>query len=82
MAYRGRILVEVISTLDQTLPRTIVQDINSSDWSRKIDLNSNSITQWYKLFGIFLCANMVQPGDKQVEFEISIGKLGTSELEY
>lgn len=74
VAYRGRILVEVISTLDKTLPKTIVQDIDSSEWSRKIDLNNNSITQCYKLFGVFLCANAVQPGNKEVEFEISIGK--------
>ena len=74
VAYRGRILVEVITILDKTLPKVIpAQRINSSDMHQRVALN-NSMTQAYKLMGVFFSGNMIHPGNKEVEFEISIGK--------
>jgi hypothetical protein len=68
VAYRGRILVDIFSVLDRTLTKTIVRGFNPADRFQRMDK--------YKLMGIFFNANMVHPSDKQVEFEISIGKSG------
>lgn len=75
MAYRGRILVEVTSDLDSTLPKMIKQNIDPAECVRReLDANFGGYNENYKLMAILLSANMVYPNDDLVEFEVSIGE--------
>ncbi len=70
VAYRGRILVEINSDLDHTIPKPIVQEMVYS----KSQQPSYGVRKPYKLFGVFFSATSVRPHDDLVEFEVSIGK--------
>ena len=74
MAYRGRVLVEITSTLDSTLPGIVKKKINPSESVRQdLDSNFGGYHENYKLMAVLLSANMVNPHDGMVEFEVSIG---------
>lgn len=74
VAYRGRLLVEVSSTLDVTLPKMIKQSMDPRDFAReKLNTNFAGSSVKYKLFALMLCGNMVHPHNDLVEFEVSIG---------
>lgn len=73
MAYRGRVLLKIAFTPNVTLPKPVVQDVNTKD-IKLTALRSLDTVKEHKLFGIFFSANMIHPHDKLVEFEISIGK--------
>lgn len=66
MDYRGRVLVEVISDMDNALKSTSVNPIRQ----KKPEFKDTE----YILFGIFISANMIHPHDKPIQFEVSIGK--------
>ena len=83
MTYRGRILVQITSTLQRS--------IQASDEVRKLEISPEECSQLhskanynypqkYKLFALLLSANMIHPHDHDVEFELSIGELINSTL--
>lgn len=81
MQYRGRILVQITSTLQRSthqisLPTDEVSMLKISDLeSKRLHLEANyNYPQKYKLFALLLSANMINPHDREVEFELSIGE--------
>ncbi len=70
-AYRGSILVEILSRSGTTIPPE-PQRINSSNIQRGLKQIGGTPVS-YKLIGIFFSANMIHPRNKLVEFELSIG---------
>ena len=74
VAYRGRILVEVTSALDRTIPDVINQRIDGSITNKmELDPTFGGYRIKYKLMAVLLSGNMVNPHDHLVEFEVSIG---------
>ncbi|XP_065924822.1 myoferlin isoform X7 [Magallana gigas] len=72
VAYRGRALVEIQTTLGE-LPEVPVEDINNDDILR---VQKFMRRRKYKLHAAFLNATMVSAIDAPVEFEVSIGNYG------
>lgn len=73
VAYRGRVMVEIDLTLGE-LPSTKTEEIKIVDQKR---IGAFLRRRKYKLFAAFFSATCVCPTDAPVEFEVSIGEIGS-----
>ncbi|XP_076460960.1 myoferlin-like isoform X2 [Babylonia areolata] len=72
VAYRGRALVELVTTLGD-MPETPIAEINSDDILR---VQKYMRRRKYRIHAAFLSATMISAIDAPVEFEVSIGNYG------
>ncbi|XP_041427025.1 myoferlin-like [Xenopus laevis] len=71
IAYRGRILVEITSSLDESTKG--IEDISKQD---VLAVEKYQFKQKYSLCAVFHSATMLQDASEAVQFEVSIGNYG------